>query len=347
MAITKWDDYLIHQTADTIDTGVNNDPAFMDRLYIGCYNPDGTVHLAVGLGTYPNKNIMDGYVVVRQNDIQHNLMLSRHLNGDRSDMHIGPLSIKVIEPQARWRVDLGKNDSAMECSLEFEGSVPPFLCKKIEFSTPGGEFSNGHYFQQGKFKGNITINDDRIEADGFLGIRDRSWGVRPAGSSGADLLGVHFWIQARFSDVSIALVAAELFEGSVFFCDGAIQHHNGTVIPITEMRHRVEFMPTARALAGFEMLFKGDDGKERVLTGKLISPAIYLNAVGYDRQGEDRGPLSIEVDKLDVSRPLGIDAPFFGINESIAEFSFDGKVGFGIVETSFNKGKDYQYKASW
>ena len=346
MALTKWDDYLIHQIADTIDTGVNNEPNFMDRLYIGCYNPDGTIHLAVGLGTYPNKNIMDGYVIVRHNDIQHNLMLSRHLNGERSDMHIGPLSIKVIEPQKRWCVDLGKNDSGMECSLEFEGLVPPFLCKKIEFSTSGGEFSNSHYFQHGKFKGNITINDKQIEADGFSGIRDRSWGVRP-GSSGTDLVGVYFWIQALFSDFSIALVAAELFEGSVLFCDGAIQHDDGTVIPITEMRHRVEFMPSARALAGFKILFKGDDGEERVLTGKLISSAIYLDAAGYDRQGEDRGPLSIEMDKLDVSRPLGIDAQFYGVNESIAQYQCDGKVGFGIVETVFNKGKDYQYKPSW
>ena len=91
MPITKWDDYLIHQTADTIDTGVNNDPDFMDRLYIGCHSQDGTIHLAVGLGTYPNKNIMDGFVIIRLNDIQHNLVLSRYLNGDRSDMQIGPL----------------------------------------------------------------------------------------------------------------------------------------------------------------------------------------------------------------------------------------------------------------
>ncbi|MCP4629087.1 MAG: hypothetical protein GY850_37115, partial [bacterium] len=181
----------------------------------------------------------------------------------------GPLSIKVIEPQKRWKVDLGKNDSNMECSLEFEGFVPPFLCKKIEFSTPDSEFSNGHYFQQGKFKGNITINDKQIEADGFTGARDRSWGVR-SGSSGADLLGVHFWIQARFPDFFVSLIAAELYEGSVIFCDGAIQYNNGTVIPITKMRHRVEFMPAARARSGFEMLRMGDDGKERILTAELI-----------------------------------------------------------------------------
>jgi len=51
MAIAKWIDCLTHQTAGTIDNGGNNDPNFMDRLYSGCYNPDGTIHLAAGVQT--------------------------------------------------------------------------------------------------------------------------------------------------------------------------------------------------------------------------------------------------------------------------------------------------------
>jgi len=84
MAITEWDEYLIHQTADTADIRENGDPGFMDRLYLGCHNPEGTLHLAVGLGTYPNVNIMDGYVIVRQSNVQHNLRLSRYLKGGRA-----------------------------------------------------------------------------------------------------------------------------------------------------------------------------------------------------------------------------------------------------------------------
>jgi len=96
MAITEWDEYLIHQSPDIMDTGMNGDLDHMDRIYIGCHSPDGATHLAVGLGSYPNKNIMDGYVILRHNTSQHNLRLSRHLRGDRANTEIGPLSIKHL-----------------------------------------------------------------------------------------------------------------------------------------------------------------------------------------------------------------------------------------------------------
>ena len=39
MAITRWDEYLIHQTYDTIDAG----EVEVDRIYLGCHNTDGTL----------------------------------------------------------------------------------------------------------------------------------------------------------------------------------------------------------------------------------------------------------------------------------------------------------------
>lgn len=53
MAISAWDDYLIHQSAKTIDAMESDDIDAMERLYVGCHNADGTLHFASGLGTYP------------------------------------------------------------------------------------------------------------------------------------------------------------------------------------------------------------------------------------------------------------------------------------------------------
>lgn len=346
MAITEWDEYLIHQTADTIDTGVNGDPHFMDRLYLGCHNPEGTLHLAAGLGTYPNINIMDGYVVVRHNDVQHNLRLSRHLQGDRANTQLGPLSFKVIEPLKRWGVYLGDNDYGIRCSVEFEGRVSPYLCKKLLIPTPdGGTVAHGHYFQPGRYKGSITIDSQQFNVDGFIGARDRSWGIRRGG--GGEFLGVQFWIQARFSSFSFSLVYVDLWEGTVLWCDGAILNDDGSVIPIAEMRHRIQFMPTVRALTKVEMLLKDAEGGERHLAARPISPALYLNGGGYDRHGEDRGPFSIEGEQWDVSQPAEIGSPRFGMHEHIAEFQLDGELGVGILEATFNSREEHQYKPTW
>jgi hypothetical protein len=345
MAITDWDEYLIHQTADTVDTGERGDPHFMDRLYLGCHNPEGTVHLAVGLGTYPNVNIMDGYVIARHNSVQHNLRLSRHLKGDRADTEIGPLALRVIEPLKRWGIDLGENDQGMRCSVEFEGRVPPYLCRKMVLPTADGEVGHGHYFQPGRYKGSITLDSQQINVDGFIGARDRSWGIRRGG--GGEFLGVQFWIQVRFPKFSYSMVYVDLYDGTVIWCDGAILNDDGSVISIAEMRHRIELMPTVRALNKVEMLLKDTEGVERRLTARPISPAIYLNGGGYDRHGEDRGPLSIEGEQWDVSQPADIGSPRFGMHEYIAEFELDGEQGVGILEATFNPRKEHEYKPGW
>ena len=73
MPITDQDEYLIQRAADTVDIGLDSDPDFMDRLYFGCHNREGTLFLVAGLGTYPNINIMDGYVIVRHDTTQNSV----------------------------------------------------------------------------------------------------------------------------------------------------------------------------------------------------------------------------------------------------------------------------------
>ena len=347
MAITEKDEYLIQQAAGTVDIGVNDDTDFMDRLYFGCHNPEGTLFLVAGLGTYPNINIMDGYVIVRHNNVQHNLSLSRHLQdelayteqGDRANTRLGPLSIKVIEPLKRWGVYLGDNDAGIRCSLEFEGRTPPYGA-----TAPNGRYY-WHYNQTGRYKGSITIDSQQFNVDGFVGARDRSRRGRHGGEGGA--MSGHFFIQVHFSSFCLSLVYGPLWGGIVGFCLGAILKEDGSVTPIVEMRHRIEFMPTVRALTRVEMLLKDGNGEERRVTVKPISPAIYLNGGGYNRHGEDRGPLSIEGEQWDVSQPAGLGSPRFGFHEYIAEFQLDGETGVGILEASFSPVKEQQYEPTW
>lgn len=344
MPITEKDEYLIQQAADTVDIGVNEDPDFMDRLYFGCHNPEGTLFLVAGLGTYPNINIMDGYVMVRQNDIQYNLRLSRHLQddptktqpGDRTITRIGPLSIKVIEPLKRWGIHLDDNDYGIGCSLEFEGQVPSYGEKAPQ------ALYYGHYNQMGQYKGTINIGSQQFNVDGFIGARDRSRRKKQAGQRGAAR--GHFFIQVHFPGSYLTLVYAPLWDGDFHWCQGAVLNNDGSIIPIVEMRHRIEFMPTVRALTRVELLLKDANGKERHVTAQPISPAIYFNGGGYNHQGEDRGPLSIEGEQWDVSQPAGIDSPLFGFHEYIAEFQMDGETGVGILEASFSPVKEHEYE---
>lgn len=345
--LTKYDEYFIHQTGDEMDTPESSDPGFLDRLFFGCHNREGTINLAVGMGIHPNRNIMDGYVILRHENSHHNLRLSRHMQGgdDRTDMRIGPLSIQVLEPHKRWAFQLGDNLQGINCDLVFEARVPPYLCRKVVMETPDrGTLSHGHFFQGGRYNGSITLQGQHFNVDGFLGIRDRSWGRR--GWTAADF-GHHYWFQVHFAHSTLFIIHMEMRDGSVVWSEGVLTNDDGSMIYITEIRHRAELLPGVRALAKVDMLLKDAQGGQRCLTARPISPAVYLNGGGYARLGEDKGPLSIEGEQWDVSEPVGIDSPRFGITQPVGEFQLDGELGVGVMEYSFTPQKDFKYKPTF
>lgn len=332
MAISAWDDYLIHQSSKTVDQMESGDIDAMERLYVGCHNTDGSFHFASGLGAYPNRNVMDAYVCVRQGSAQHNLRVSRHLAHDRADMRVGPLSFEVIEPQKRWAVKVEENESGISGRVEFIGRGDVWM------TAPPS-----HYDQLGRFEGNVVLHGESVDVNGFVGARDRSWGVRQANLWGNQDWGGHFWIHVHFSSFCLTLVYAGIWDGNPR-CGAAILKDDGDAIALNEMKHRIDFVEGVRALNGLEIMFIDEYGEQHRLSARRISPAIYFNGGGYDRPGEDRGPLDVAFDEWDVSAMPDESSPRFGLHQQIAAFEMDGEQGVGILEASFNPdpGRRYQ-----
>ena len=352
MAITEWDDYLIHQTLHTIDAVESDDPFFQDRFFFTANNAEGTLELAAGLGTYPNANVMDGFVWVRHKGVQRNIRLSRHLQADRANTVVGPLSFKVLEPLKRWGIYLGDNDYDIGCSVEFEGRVAPYLhtlqAGQLE---PERRPEMVHYTQEGRFTGSITFEGQQFKVDRFFGPRDRSWGVRRPPTPGGPTMEIYQWNHAQFSNFSLVFIYIELSVVPIRICTGAIQNDDGSVIPIVDMRHRIEFIPGLRSYTKMEWLLKDAEGKERHLIAKPISPVAYMTG-GYDgRHGEDRGPFHVEGERWDVSQPLDSPSPQFGNyglpNHRVAELQLDGEPGVGLLETGYMGDEAWQYKPSF
>ena len=352
MALTEWDEYLIHQILDTIDAVESDDPLFQDRFFFTCHSTDGTLELMAGLGAYPNVNVMDGFVCVRREGAQRNIRLSRHLQADRANTEVGPLSFQVLEPLKRWGIHLGDNDYGIGCALEFEGRVIPYLHGSPSERRERQSRGMVHFTQEGRYTGSITFEGQQFNADGFLGPRDRSWGVRVRTSDGVGPMEIYLWSHAQFSSFSLTLIYIELSGGAYHVCTGAILNDDGSVIPIVEMRHRIEFIPGVRAYTKMEMLLRDANGEERHVIAKPISHLAYMSGGGYDgRHGLDRGPLHIEGERWDVSQPLDVKSPLFGNyylpNHREAEFRLDGESGVGLLETAFSSVETWQYKPNW
>jgi hypothetical protein len=340
MALTKWDEYLIHQAYDTIDAGVD-----VDRLYVACHDTAGELHLAVGIGAYTKANVMDGFVIVRHKSNQYNMRLSRQLNNDRGDTRIGPLTVTVIEPLKRWGVLLDRNNCGVSCSVEFEGRIAPYLSKSsvIPFV---------HYNQPGHCTGSVVVDGREISVAGFLGARDRSWRIHigPQASDGRPWLG-HFWMMAQFSDCCLSLHGVPVWDGSPPEFKAALLYDDGRIIPVNEVRHRVEFLPGVRAVSQVELLLKCADGKNRHVIARPKSPALYIGSgAGYEQQGQNKGLLNIEGERWDVSQPADVGSLHFGstgMSEFVTDFQLDGAFGTGILEASYCPDKERAYRPTW
>ena len=79
--LTEWDDFLIHQIVSTMDHVGSSDPRWHDRYWFHLGDVQGEVLLGVGMGVYPNRDVMDGFSLGVVEGAQHNTLVSRELGG--------------------------------------------------------------------------------------------------------------------------------------------------------------------------------------------------------------------------------------------------------------------------
>jgi hypothetical protein len=338
MQLSKWDDYLIHQVVRPIATLGTDDPNFMDRIWFMAYSADGSLQMMAGLGTHPNKGIMDGFLLVRHDGTQHNLRLSRHVDGDKDVPEIGPLRYEIVAPQKHWRIHLGANDQGLECELDFHHRTPPFLFPPLGFSDQG----QLHYKQPGHCTGTITINGEVFQLAAVPAVRDRSWGIRKPGIVSG--LGVLVVIEAHFPSSAATLIYLDTLHDDFQMRQGALLGDDGSVLPVLQMRQAVTFDPANGLFDTVTLAIDDAGGRTRTMLATAVSEPCYFTGGGYDgRHGRDYGPMHQEGEAWDVanSTDLGGVFPYYS---RICRFEMDGEVGIGHVEAFFSQEPGWNYQ---
>src|SRR5580704_9264416 len=198
MVLTRGDDFPIHQTADPI-AYAGTDRNFYDRYFFNGYNADGSEFFAVAFGVYPHLNIADAHFAVIRDGVEHCVHASRVLNMERWDLEVGPIRIEVVEPLKRLKVTLAPTEG-LAAEFVFEGRAFPIEEPRfIKRNGPRTFMDYTRLTQNGRYTGWIEIDGKRENVDGFVGTRDRSWGIRPIGARDAQELappqpGQFFWI---------------------------------------------------------------------------------------------------------------------------------------------------------
>jgi hypothetical protein len=183
MALTKGDDFPIHQTSEPI-AYAGTDRNFYDRYFFNGYAYEGELFFAAAMGIYPHLNIADAAFVVVRDGVETALHASRWLGMERMDMSVGPITIEVLEPLNRLKLKVDAPDKGIRAEIVFEGRAFPIEEPRfVRRNGPRTFMDYTRLTQNGRYTGWIEIDGKREAlAPGCVGTRDRSWGIRPVGA---------------------------------------------------------------------------------------------------------------------------------------------------------------------
>ncbi|MDQ2860582.1 MAG: hypothetical protein M3T55_07640 [Pseudomonadota bacterium] len=185
MALTRGDDFPIHQTSEPI-AYAGTDRNFYDRYFFNGYGPQGEDFFALAFGVYPHLNIADASFCVVRGGVQTSLHASRWLNMERMDLAVGPIALEIVEPLQRLKLTVDAPEHGLRAEIVFQGRAFPVEEPRfIRRNGPRAFMDYTRLTQNGRYAGWIELDGVRTSVDGFMGTRDRSWGVRPVGARDA------------------------------------------------------------------------------------------------------------------------------------------------------------------
>jgi len=355
--ITEWDDLLVHQIISTMDHVESSDSRWHDRHWIFVGDIQGEVLLGIGMGVYPNLNVMDGFAVATLSGEQHNVLVSRELGGDRYT-EVGPLRIDVVRGLRTLRVALAPTEHLISFDLSFESAMPPFE-EATHFDRQKGRVvrNNARYNQSGRVSGTLTVGDRTWEVtpERFWGVRDRSWGLRPGQGEQPgpfthrqrhELIrrsgfGLYHYNPTQFPDYSLFYMIHEMPTGEIVAVDGGIRfpwdsERGEEVLRVTAVEHEMEFVPDTPQFLSARLGITLEDGRVKRYRVRPLLPCYLAQGGGYGDQdrwhGSYRGQLVVEGDSFDLRDQKVLDELVYA-NDYFCEWRCDdGELGYGQFE---------------
>jgi hypothetical protein len=358
------DEQLTHQIADTFARVGQSDRSWTEKIWAMAAARDGSLSVAFGLGKYVNRNVMDGFAGVSRGTEQWTVRSSRRLSPDLERTEVGPIAYEIVEPLRRTRYRLAANDvAAISFDLEIEGVAPPGMEERethISRSRSRIDADIIRFHQSGIAYGWVDVEGERVEVDGvgWVGARDRSWGVRygvglPVDDVEAtpvpeDTSGLFVWMPVTMTRPDgrpfTLFVYFQRFQGqgwSTGSARGGIERSDGRAQPFRDVIPDLRFRDDNRRLLGGTIRGVLADGSERTYriepvsaTGFHLGTGLYGGFEGH-YQGEWRGALHTDgehitgCDTVEVARRIHQHRDCIVRVEDLG----DGSTGVGTLQS--------------
>jgi hypothetical protein len=357
--ISPQDDLFGHQLPTTFDHVGSSDPAWVERYwYSGHRVPAGDIVLDVGMGYYPNRNVMDCFAGISWKGTQHNFRASRRLRGDPLATRVGPLRVEVLAGLKQHRLVLEANESGLTFDVVFDATMHPHE-EDPHFRRRDGRVMEDmvRTGQFGRYSGWLQLNGKRVEMtpDTWFAQRDHSWGIRAQMRSdeSSPPLTVYppffyVWCQVQFDDTALHLYAQEKSPGRMFYLSGEIVGPVGSadrkrprVVDFAQdVRWKPDPLGQTLDIATFRLTM--NDGTTKLLELKGLPARYFLKGGLYGglngwAHGDDRGALYKEHDVWDLGN-AEVRRVAKTLADHVIEARMDDEVGYGIIEYGVGKG---------
>lgn len=348
MPLSSWDDYPVHQVPELIGHVGTSDRNFYDRYYFNMH-PCGAEWFAIfGFGQYPNLGVIDAFVDVRRGPRQHIVRASAPLL-DRRDTSVGPFRVEVIEPLQRLRVVVEPSGHPVSMDVVWEGHIPA-VAEPRQFLRSHGKvaFDTQRLAQTGTWSGTLTVAGEQIAVtpDRCWGNRDRSWGVRPVGEPETDgirrgelvLSGMWNYFPMKFDDHAILYICHERDDGErpLVAAERVWSDPARPTEQLGRSEHEHHIEPGTRVITSSTLRFP-EAGME-VECASLL-PNFVSVGTGYGIDADWRHGMYHGAETVVQGLELGVDdvrgVGQYGIVDHLARFSYDGNVGYGLLEQGF------------
>jgi hypothetical protein len=318
MVLTRGDDYPLHQTPEPV-AYAGTDRNFYDRYFFNGYHAvEGETFFAAALGVYPHLNIMDAAFCVTIDGVQTNLHASKWLHMERLDLKVGPIQVEIVEPLQVLRIKVDSPEHGLKADVTITGRAFPIEEPRfIRRQGPRAFMDYTRLTQNGRWSGWIERDGQRVSVDGYVGTRDRSWGVRPVGTRDSQEIVppvspqfYWLWSPTNFAEGSFFFHTNEDAEGTAWNRRGVWQPDGAEPGHIDEISSSVEWASNTRHARSAVVRF-GEGAHESTVTYEPQS-TFFMLGLGYGHpkwgHGFAHGELAVEredfkTSEVDVHQP--------------------------------------------
>jgi hypothetical protein len=350
--LSRFDDFPLHQVPRPVTQPGTTDKNAYDRYWFGASARDGSFMVEAAFGRYPNLQVQDASVSISAGGVQQSFHASRLAPLDPGDTTVGPLRIEITEPLRALRIAVEPNETGIECDLHWRARTGALLEDHTVIDDgPLVVVDMSRFVQFGSWEGTFTVDGTTTELrhDDVVGVRDRSWGIRPVGAQppGRPSLPSFCWLWAplHFADECRILGWFQRPGGEFLRPDGhvigvrdpvpeSVSEEDPDVRRLVPVDQRLDFEPGSRWVRGAQIDARTESGSVETVTLETVA-RFHMRGIGYSSPDWGHG---VWHDDLAVGRDdwkladVAPGDPYHQHVHNLVLAKVGDRVGIGILE---------------